>query len=40
MILSKLKEGENIMPDGEEVFYVSNPAQGLWAEISRFKQND
>jgi len=37
---SKLKEGENIMPDGEEIFYVSNPAQGLWAEINRFKQND
>jgi nickel-dependent lactate racemase len=36
----KLKEGENIMPDGEEIFYVSNPAQGLWAEINRFKQND
>ena len=37
---SKLKEGENIMPDGEEVFYVSKPAQGLWAEINRFKQNE
>ena len=37
---SILKEGENIMPDGEEIFYVSKPAQGLWAEINRFKQND
>ena len=37
---SKLKEGENIMPDGEEIFYVSKPAQGLWAEINRFKQYD
>ncbi|MEK7718844.1 MAG: lactate racemase domain-containing protein [Bacteroidota bacterium] len=37
---STLKEGENILPDGEEIFYVSNPAQGLWAEINRFKQND
>jgi nickel-dependent lactate racemase len=36
----KMKEGENIMPDGEEVFYVSKPAQGLWAEINRFKQNE
>jgi nickel-dependent lactate racemase len=36
----QLIEGENIMPDGEEIFYVSNPAQGLWAEINRFKQND
>jgi nickel-dependent lactate racemase len=34
----QLKEGENIMPDGEEVFYVSKPAQGLWAEINKFKQ--
>lgn len=37
---SELKEGVNIMPDGEEIFYVSNPAQGLWAEINRFKEND
>ena len=37
---STLREGENILPDGEEIFYVSNPAQGLWAEINRFKQND
>jgi nickel-dependent lactate racemase len=37
---AKMKEGENIMPDGEEVFYVSKPAQGLWAEINRFKQNE
>ncbi len=31
-----LKEGENIMPDGEEVFYISNPALGLWAFKDRF----
>jgi nickel-dependent lactate racemase len=37
---SKMQEGENIIPDGEEVFYVSKPAQGLWAEINRFKQNE
>lgn len=37
---STLNEGENIMPDGEEIFFVSKPAQGLWAEINRFKQND
>jgi nickel-dependent lactate racemase len=36
----ELKEGENIMPDGEEIYFVSKPAQGLWAEINRFKQND
>jgi len=25
-----LKNGFNIMPDGEEIFYISNPATGLW----------
>ncbi len=28
---SKLKDGYNTLPDGEEIFYVSNPALGLWA---------
>ena len=32
----KLKDGVNIMPDGEEVFYISNPALGLWAHKARF----
>ncbi len=32
-----LTDGVNIMPDGEEVFYVSNPALGLWASKERFK---
>jgi hypothetical protein len=32
-----LKEGKNTMPDGEEVFYISNPALGLWAFRDRFK---
>jgi hypothetical protein len=32
---SLLQQGENIMPDGEEIYYVSKPAQGLWAETSR-----
>ena len=27
----KLKDGFNTMPDGEEIFYISNPALGLWA---------
>lgn len=26
----KLKDGWNTLPDGEEVFYISNPALGLW----------
>ncbi|MCB0284811.1 MAG: D-mannonate epimerase, partial [Calditrichaeota bacterium] len=33
----KLKDGFNIMPDGEEIFYISNPALGLWAYKERFK---
>ncbi|MDD4227026.1 MAG: lactate racemase domain-containing protein [Mariniphaga sp.] len=32
----KLKDGFNIMPDGEEVFFISNPAIGLWAYKDRF----
>lgn len=27
----KLKEGKNVLPGGEEVFFISNPALGLWA---------
>lgn len=34
---AKLKDGFNIMPDGEEIFYISNPALGLWAFKDRFK---
>jgi nickel-dependent lactate racemase len=33
----KLVDGFNIMPDGEEIFYISNPALGLWAYKERFK---
>ena len=32
----KLKDGYNTMPDGEEIFYISNPAVGLWAHKDRF----
>jgi nickel-dependent lactate racemase len=32
----KLKDGPNRRPDGEEVFYISNPALGLWALKSQF----
>jgi len=31
-----LKDGWNII-DGEEIFYISNPALGLWAHADRFK---
>ena len=32
----RLREGRNVLPDGEELFYISNPALGLWALRSRF----
>jgi nickel-dependent lactate racemase len=32
----KLKDGPNRLPDGEEIFYISNPALGLWALKSQF----
>ena len=35
--LDKLKDGWNILPDGEEIYYISNPALGLWAHPDRFK---
>jgi nickel-dependent lactate racemase len=31
-----LKNGFNTLPDGEEIFYISNPALGLWAYKDRF----
>lgn len=33
----KLVDGYNNMPDGEEIFFISNPAIGLWAFKDRFK---
>ncbi|NMB52649.1 MAG: D-mannonate epimerase, partial [Bacteroidales bacterium] len=27
----KMKDGFNEMPDGEKVFYISNPSLGLWS---------
>jgi len=32
-----LRDGFNTMPDGEEIYYISNPALGLWACKERFK---
>jgi nickel-dependent lactate racemase len=31
----KLKDGWNTLPDGERIFYISNPALGLWASRDR-----
>jgi len=33
----KLADGFNIMPDGEKIYYISNPALGLWAYKDKFK---
>lgn len=32
----KLSDGWNILDDGSEIFYISNPALGLWALGSKF----
>ncbi|MBN2355787.1 DUF2088 domain-containing protein [candidate division KSB1 bacterium] len=34
----ELQDGFNTMPDGEEIFYISNPALGLWAFRDRFHE--
>jgi nickel-dependent lactate racemase len=31
-----LRDGPQVLPDGERIFYVSNPAMGLWAYRGRF----
>lgn len=33
-----LQDGVNIMPNGEEIFFISNPALGLWAHKDRFSK--
>jgi hypothetical protein len=37
--LALLKDGNNRMPTGEDIYYISNPALGLWAERGRFTGN-
>ncbi len=32
----KLKNGFNTLENGEEIFYISNPALGLWADRNKF----
>ncbi len=34
-----LKDGFNRLPNGEEIFYISNPALGLWAYEERFRNS-
>jgi hypothetical protein len=33
---NQLRPGKNVLPDGEEIFFVENPALGLWALRSQF----
>jgi hypothetical protein len=35
--ISKLNEGWNLSPDGEEFYFISNPALGLWALEEKFQ---
>lgn len=32
----KLHDGFNILPNGEKIFFISNPALGLWSEKAKF----
>jgi len=32
----KLEDGFNVLPDGEEIYFISNPAIGLWSSKNRF----
>ena len=32
-----LRDGYNTMEEGEEIFYISNPALGLWSWKDNFK---
>lgn len=36
----ELKDGFNTLEDGEEIFYISNPALGLWADREKFEAED
>lgn len=33
----KLKDGYNELPDGERIFFISNPATGLWSTRDKFE---
>jgi nickel-dependent lactate racemase len=35
----KLSDGYNTLADGEEIYYISNPALGLWSWKEKFKKN-
>lgn len=33
---TRLRDGFNTLPDGETIFFISNPALGLWADRSKY----
>jgi hypothetical protein len=35
-----LKDGFNTLPDGEQIYYISNPALGLWSWKEKFKTEE
>jgi hypothetical protein len=35
-----LHDGWNVLPDGERIYYISNPALGLWASRNRLAASD
>lgn len=37
--IAQLHEGYNVMPDGERIYFISNPALGLWAYRGRFESS-
>ena len=37
--IAELREGYNVMPDGERIYFISNPALGLWAYRGRFESS-
>jgi hypothetical protein len=34
----KLQYGYNTLPDGEEIFFIPNPALGLWINREKFAE--
>ncbi len=36
--ISKLKNGINTMPDGEEIFFISTPSAGLWSTKEKLER--
>ena len=33
---AKLRDGFNTLPDGEDIYYIPNPALGLWADRNKY----